>query len=412
MGKSTAVSMRENEHLAPSAPSPARGSVCFITQAKAFGGVEVHTLGLMQALIERGYHIEMIACRHEMYDAPVRERGWQSSVTLIKSPLEVGFSHEISGIPAEWNTLLASVRSDILIFPKAGNSQGSLSFMRACRRHFRKVYLIEHLEDPLPKRFSHHRFGFGFWWYRHKLLKKLRPVFADHIVAVSEKVKERLTEDWGNSPRKITVIRNGVAWRTLGRNEALGATFRKEHDIPQDAFVFGMVARLREEKGIDIALRAMQALLQSGTPRKPYLIIAGRGPDEALLKSLASELGLGDAVRFLGFQSDVGRILSGFDSIVFSSRLEGLPIGLLEGMAAGCIPIVTRISGMPEAVDGPDIGWVVPPEDPHALTEAMRDALSLDETSRARRRVAVTQRIREQFDLDTAHERFLQTFGL
>lgn len=388
-----------------------------ITQSRAFGGVEVHTLGLMGALIERGYRIEMISCRHRMYDDPVRDRGWQEHVRIIHTDLTVGLADELRGADPGWDDLFADVESDVLIFPKATHDQGSLAFLRRCRRAFRKVYLIEHLEHPLPRKFSGRRLGFiptglGLWWYRRRLLNRLRPLCADHIVAVSDKVRDRLTLEWGLSPKRISVVRNGVPWRELVRNAEQGAAFRSAHGIPSDAFVFGIVARLRSEKGIDIALRAMRLLLDEGAPREVCLVIAGQGPDEAELKALTRKLRLEDRVRFIGFVPQVRRILSAFDVILFPSRLEGLPLGLLEGMAAGCIPIVTRISGMPEAVNSPEVGWVVSPESPEELHQAMRSVLALDPQALAAMRENVTKRIREHFDIDVCHRRFIECFGL
>ena len=404
--------MSANDGLARQ-PAP----VCFVTQSRAFGGVEVHTLGLMKALIERGYRIEMISCRHRMYDEPVRARGWQERVRIIHTDLSVGLGDELAGATDGWRDVFRSVESDVLIFPKATHNQGSFAFLRLCRRAFRKVFLIEHLEDPMPQKFSRRLLGFlptgiGLWWYKKRLLNRLRPLCADHVIAVSDKVRDRLTLEWGVPPQRVTVIRNGVAWRTLARNAEQGAAFRASHSIPEDAFVFGMVARLRSEKGIDIALRAMRHLLDTGTPRPVYLVIAGQGPDEAELKGLSEELRLTERVRFIGFVSEVRTVLSGFDSILFPSRLEGLPLGLLEGMAAGCIPIVTRISGMPEVVDSPQVGWVVAPESPQELADAMASVLALDQQALSAMRDRVTRRIQEHFDIDVCHRRFLECFGL
>ena len=97
-----------------------------------------------------------------------------------------------------------------------------------------------------------------------------------------------------------------------------------------------------------------------------------------------------------------------YDVILFSSRVEGLPLGLLQGMAAGCLPIVTRISGMPEAVHSPEVGWVVPPESPDALAGAMSAALTLDPHTFAGMRQRVLRRIQEHFDVDRAYARLIE----
>src|SRR5207253_3088077 len=138
------------------------------------------------------------------------------------------------------------------------------------------------------------------------------------------------------------------------------------------------------------------------------LVIAGEGYQAEQLKALAQDLGLQDRARFIGFASRPEDMLSGCDVILFSSRVEGLPLGLLQGMAAGCVPIVTRISGMPEAVNSRDVGWVVTPEDPADLCAAMSRVLSLDGHVLSRMRENVVRRVREHFDLAESHRRFLE----
>lgn len=396
-----------------------REPICILTEAKAFGGVEIHTLGLIAALIETGYRVNLISCRHKYYDDLICNNGWGDRVHIIHTELSVGrgFGEEGSSNIKGWIDLFRCISKGVLIFPKGNNAMGSLRFLRVCRSHFRKIVFIEHLEDPRAPKKSRRLFGFipigiGLWWYREGLLKYLQPQYADLLIAVSDKIKQRLVEDWGNKPRKITVVRNGVSWRKFARNYEHQAAFRSAYHLPGNAFVFGMLARLRHEKGIDIALEAFRRLLQmvDGTPI--YLVIAGRGPDEEELLHLRTELGLERYVIFTGFVSDVREVISGFDVILFSSRLEGLPIGLLEGMAAGCVPIVTRVSGMPEVVTSPDIGFVVTPEDPEDLAGAMREVLLLDEDSLAMLRANAVHRIRDAFDLDTCTKKILEVCGL
>ena len=242
-----------------------------------------------------------------------------------------------------------------------------------------------------------------------KLAKAIQPRFADHTVAVSDAVKRGLVH-LGASADRITTVRNGVAWRTFVRDPAISAAFRLKHGIASDTFVFGMLARLRHEKGIDIALRAVQRLATL-TTRDFCLVVAGQGSDREMLLALASELGVEGRVKFIGFATPT-EILSGYDSILFASRLEGLPLGLLEGMAAGCIPVVTRISGMPEAVNDPQLGWVVPPESPEELAHAMRAALELDPVALTTMRRHVAETMQARFDLDESHRKIMQALGL
>jgi glycosyltransferase involved in cell wall biosynthesis len=169
-----------------------------------------------------------------------------------------------------------------------------------------------------------------------------------------------------------------------------------------------MLSRLSDEKGIDTALLAFRLLVERHPDLPAQLVIAGEGYAAEKLKNLTTDLGLQDRVTFVGFIAKPEEILSAFDVILFSSRREGLPLGLLQGMAAGCIPIVTRISGMPEAVDSSDVGWVVAPENPEELSGAMAAVLALDRVSVAKMRRAVIRRIQQHFDVADSNRRILE----
>ena len=392
-------------------------SVCVVTQSFSFGGTEVHTLGVIKALIDHGYRVDIIAClNHHEYDQAIAANNWHNQVTLIHTDLDV---NEVRpGAFRRWLGILNNRRSDILIFPKGENDMGNIAFLRACKRCFKKVVVIEHLEaNPPPLKVSRRLFGFipaglGLWWYKQRVIMKLRSMYADRIIAVSAKVKERLTNDWGVFADKIVVVRNGVKWQEFARNESSGISFRARYGIPANAFIFGMVTRLARVKAIDIALQSLHLLLMKDIGREVYLVIAGNGEQAENLTKLTNALNLESYVKFIGFVNDARDVLSGCDVILFPSRREGLPLGLLEGMAAGCIPIVTRISGMPEVVNSPEVGWVVPVEDPEGLSLVMQEALDLEVEELARMRLSVVRRIQEHFDITECHRKIIDACGI
>ncbi len=397
---------------------PDKGTVCIITEARAFGGTEIHTLELIGALLERRYRVELVSCRHRHFDERLAQRGWLDRVEIIHIDETVGWSSDADILGRPWRRILNRVRAGTLIFPKPDHEMGSIGFLRACRRRFDRVIVIEHLEaQPLPRKGSRRILGvvpvgIGLWWYRMRWVSRWRARYPDRVIAVSDKVKSRLTQDWNYPPGRIVVIRNGVRWQEFTRNRQEGMEFRRRHEIPEDAFVFGMITRLSAPKRVDVALQAMRLLVRESPSRPVCLVIAGRGDEEDRLKALARELDIEAYVRFVGFLQRPHAALSSYDAILFTGLREGLPLGLLEGMAAGCIPIVTRISGMPEAVDSPGVGRVVEPGSVDDLHRAMRDILALDQAQIAAMRENVTRRIREHFDLAECHERILRTCGL
>ena len=382
---------------------PEREGVCIITQNVGFGGMEVHTLGLMNALIARGHSIELVANHYAGYDALIKRPAWEGRVRLIHTDLGgilTGDRIDVAG----WRRVLGDLRSKVLLFPKGNYCYGHVRFLRECRRAFQRMIFIEHLEATARPRGQT-----ALWWHKRRFMSKLGSRYADTIVAVSEKVKDRLVSDIGYAASKVVVVRNGVPWQDFTYSAERGRTARVRYGIAPETFVFGMLTRLTPAKGIDTALRALRLLEDRRADHNFALVIAGDGYEAANLGTLAADLGIAHRVKFLGFVDRPDEILSAYDVILFSSRVEGLPLGLLEGMAAGCIPVVTRISGMPEVVSSPDLGWVVEPEDPLDLCRAMERVLTLDERRRAELAMNVRQHIRENFDSRESNRQMIES---
>ncbi|MGW8268725.1 MAG: glycosyltransferase family 4 protein, partial [Longimicrobiales bacterium] len=128
------------------------------------------------------------------------------------------------------------------------------------------------------------------------------------------------------------------------------------------------VAALIPEKGVGTLLEAVSRL----TVKDWTLSVAGEGPEEEGLRALARELGIAEKVSFLGSRDDVPALLEGSDVFVHPAIWEeALGYTVLEGLAAGCAVVASRVGGIPEVVrDGVD-GILVPPGDPPALAEAL-----------------------------------------
>lgn len=163
------------------------------------------------------------------------------------------------------------------------------------------------------------------------------------------------------------------------------------------------------QKGLDTVLQAF-ARVAAAHPGLE-LRIAGRGKDEARVRALAAELGIGDRVRIHPDvrRAEVLELFAGALALLMPSRLEGLPMVPAEAMAAGVPVIASDVGAIPEVVDPPHGGILVPPDDPGALAGA---ALGLLEDPA--RRAALSESARRsarRFSWDTVaedHFRFLQ----
>lgn len=129
------------------------------------------------------------------------------------------------------------------------------------------------------------------------------------------------------------------------------------------------VGRLSVAKGLPVLFEAMAALKEVAPQLR--LQVVGDGCDRTLLEQLASQLGLDEQVEFLGYRSqrEVRQYLQTSDLFVLPSFAEGVPVSLMEAMAAGVPVISTRIAGISELVEDGHSGYLVAPGNGQQLAE-------------------------------------------
>lgn len=168
---------------------------------------------------------------------------------------------------------------------------------------------------------------------------------------------------------------------------------RVELGIATHARVYVTVAELIPRKGYETLLRAFQ---KADLPNAE-LLICGTGAQEDALKRLTKELGIGHKVRFLGFRVDIFEILKAADVFVFPSKQEGLPVALMEAMAAGLPCVASRIRGNVDLLEGSQL--LFDPRDVQGLSDALMKAL--DHTVAAKEIERNQQRV-QSFSLGNA----------
>ena len=222
---------------------------------------------------------------------------------------------------------------------------------------------------------------------REDLQQRAITRLVHRYLAVSEGVRDAVVEQLGWPMNKIHVVPNGV---DAGPPAPLDAELRASLAGSDDRPVVLVAARLHEQKGHTYLLRAMAEVPEA------VLVIAGEGPERTSLVELAGHLGIADRTRFLGHRHDVPSLLAAADLVVLPSLYEGLPLVLLEAMAAGQAVVVTRIPGVDEVVsDGVD-AVVVDPADAEQLACALRQLLA-DQTRRARLGAAARATVEQRF---------------
>ena len=193
-----------------------------------------------------------------------------------------------------------------------------------------------------------------------------------HMVAVSHDLRRFLEVRVGIARKRIAVVHNGVDLVEPASFDQI-QQLRGELEISTNEFVIGIVGSLYPVKGHACLFRALKTVLAQ-RPRTRLLVIGGGGLDHTLERT-ARELGIEQAVSFLGFRDDVPRLLPLLDLFVLPSLSEGLSIAVLEAMSAGVPVIASRVGGNPEIVLDRETGYLIPPESPAELASSILELI-------------------------------------
>ena len=188
---------------------------------------------------------------------------------------------------------------------------------------------------------------------------------ADEFIAVSNDLKEFVCGHINIPPARISVVHNGIDTRVFDNRLHDHKAARGKLDIPSSAYVIIVVAALFEMKGHKDLITALAGMARE----KPdlFVLFVGDGDYRQELQKLAAESGLREVIRFLGFRSDIPEMLSVSDLFVLPSYSEGLPVSVLEAMAAGVPVIATDVGGLREVVRDGENAYLVPPAVPSVL---------------------------------------------
>jgi len=227
-------------------------------------------------------------------------------------------------------------------------------------------------------------------------LRAVRPL-TTMVVCVSEVEREEGLRARACSENMSVVIPNAV--RVSGQ---LVRGEQSPNRVPVDLISVG---RLADPKDFETLLEAFSTL-PAGRAR---LTILGDGPRRGGLGSLAEQLGVGDSVVFAGEVADVSERLARADVFVLASRSEGMPISVLEGMAAGLPVVASAVGGVPEIVVDGETGYLVPAGDAKLLAERL-ESLVQDAGLRTRMGANGFGRVEELFSLETWRSRYLELY--
>ncbi|WP_188192434.1 glycosyltransferase [Nonomuraea sp. SYSU D8015] len=203
--------------------------------------------------------------------------------------------------------------------------------------------------------------------------------FDDLTIAVSSLVARSLA---GSRGRRVLTRIHGVDVAELRYWAERSDTVRREFGVPDGAVLVVCVANFRPQKNHRLLIHAAQEVLK--TRPDAVFLLAGDGPLREQVARDVEQRRLGDRVRVLGPVPQAKRLVAAADLVVLSSHYEGLPVVVMEALAAGVPVVSTRVGGVPELISSGQNGILTEPDSASAFCEAILDAMKPATLSRLR----------------------------
>ncbi len=241
-------------------------------------------------------------------------------------------------------------------------------------------------------------------WLLFYPVEKFLSRYTDYLITINE-------EDYALSQKmhaKHTMYIPGVGVDTMRYSAAASEreALCEELGISEDAFLFLSVGELSVRKNHEAPIRGLAELLSQDDKLNVHYIIAGIGALDSYLRDLVAELGISDYVHFLGWRDDIARLNKSCDVAILPSKREGLPVALLEALAAGRPCIAAKARGNTELVLEGENGFLVEATDPHAYADAMKQMMSMDRGEMSRKSLEHIKK----YDIAIVHEMMKENY--
>lgn len=312
-----------------------------ITYGLSYGGLEQVILNLYQFLDKSRFHVSVCCMTHEGHVAQELEK--------LGCKIEYCNGSSTMSRYAKFLKMATILKRNKIDIVHTHNTPAYLDGLVAAK--LANIPIIVHTDHcrfyPDKKRYM--------------LAERFASLVTDRIVAVSAHTKRDL-QQWEHIPAgKIAVILNGIP--PLNRLEPEHVQrLRASLGIRRTETVIGSVGRLEHQKGYDLLIQAAAIMTANQCPAK--FVIVGEGSRRNELQQLAEQFHLDDRVILTGGKINGADYIQMFDIFALTSNFEGMPIVLLEAMAAKKPIVATDVGGVPEMIDSGMNGYLIDKRDP------------------------------------------------
>lgn len=345
--------------------------IVYVLTSLGVGGAERQALALAARMAERGHSAAVLVLR-----PPLAEQ-WSTSVEVVYLGMRKN--------PASLAAALMRARRFLREFnPDLVHSHSFHAniFARLLKILLPRLVVLATIQNVWE----------GGW--TRLLAYRLSDGLARRTTVVGRGVMDRFVRLKAVSPHRCVVMANGVDTVEFAPSAARRGAMRTEMGIGGE-FVWLTVGRLAPAKDYPNLLRAFRGVVDVRPGAQ--LWVAGGGPAGAL-QALAAELGLGEAVRWLGLRRDLPALLDAADGFVLGSAWEGMPVAIAEAMAMEKAVVATDVGSVRELMA--DTGLLAPAKSPGALTSAMLEVMRQSPESRQAWGRSARHRVVREFGIE------------
>lgn len=204
-------------------------------------------------------------------------------------------------------------------------------------------------------------------WLLYYPIEKWLSRYCDYLVTINREDFNRAKTFYCPNVRYIPSV--GVDLTRIRNTTIDMDKYKTSLGIPADAILLLSIGEMIQRKNHEVIIRAV-AKIKDEQP-KLYYAIAGKGPQKEHLDSLATDLGISDRVKFLGFRKDIPELCHAANISAFPSKIEGLGLAGVEAMAAGVPLVSSNVHGILDYVKDGVTGYAVSPDDVDGFAEAI-----------------------------------------
>lgn len=358
--------------------------ILLVTDDMLPGGVARHVVDLANGLCEKGMSVTVAATEGRFQQLLCSAVTFESLDLLKKD----SFRKNIVGIIPSYfklKKLIKKNRFDII------------------HSHKRFSHLLVSL---IPKANAKHITSY------HSVFpgKKLFSVLGDYTVCCSKAVAEQVIHTYNNSPSRTAIIYNGIA-PLKKHSEIQCMKTRKQLGISNETRVVSSVGQFLPSKDRETLIYTIKLLNKAQKINNVVFVLLGYGHLQTKLEQLVKSLHLEEHVKFVGSDVSVEALFNISEFMVLNPKhSEGFGIVMLEAASLGKVHIGTTVGGIPEFIDHNQTGLLVPPENPHALANAIEFLLNNPQEN-LRMGKNAKKKFEESFMLDNMITNMLDVYG-